>query len=516
MTLDLSPLDSASRLLVEATLRVAPGSGGRFQPTGFPDLGPALYKGIRVAANETSGNGGAETVDMLLVESVQSMANRLEEVCLQGEDYNADCQGIPYVRVLDGHRGNAFLTSSVREPHRLASPYVLGAKNGDTVYRDEMKTALQANKQRPVHIWRMVPAIFERDPGCVLHGVFLEEIDGRIRLARLVAAYIEASAPNQANSGGVYRGEVTAKDNIPYPRQEFTSSSITASFILHLSTLKGYGLDESKNRFLQAWALYKIDRFLHQYLRLRTACEFDVADLKVTLDGESKYLGGSDGKWPSSIDIRQTFQEFKKKCFKATGTADLDEGAKLNLNGFTGRARLVPHQNSGSKPVTLRLYGDWSCEADKKRFRDQNTEAADAVNKALVNWQESFDAEGWPKALESVTKVIYAVDIKGEAPLGDVSADSLDLTGFDGRAEVKEVARKKQKVTVLELKGDWQDEEERQKLLDQNQETKVAADGEEAENPAHEIVKKALKSWDAAWKKLQKKMEGTEEGGDDE
>ncbi len=43
-----------------------------------------------------------KSVDMLLVESVQSMANRLEEVCLQGDDYNTDCQGIPYVRVLDG------------------------------------------------------------------------------------------------------------------------------------------------------------------------------------------------------------------------------------------------------------------------------------------------------------------------------------------------------------------------------------------------------------------------------
>ena len=127
MALDLTPLDSASRLLVEATLRVAPGSGGRFQPTGFPDLGPALYKGVRAAAAKVGGNGETETVDMLLIESVQSMANRLEEVCLQGEDYNADCQGIPYVRVLDGHSSNAFLTSSVREPHRLASPYVLGA-----------------------------------------------------------------------------------------------------------------------------------------------------------------------------------------------------------------------------------------------------------------------------------------------------------------------------------------------------------------------------------------------------
>jgi CRISPR-associated protein Csb1 len=447
MALDLTPLDSASRLLVEATLRVAPGSGGRFQPTGFPDLGPALYKGVRVAANETSGNGEAETVDMLLVESVQSMANRLEEVCLQGEDYNADCQGIPYVRVLDGHRGNAFLTSSVREPHRLASPYVLGAKKGDTVYRDEMKTALQANKQRPVHIWRMVPAIFERDPGCVLHGVFLEEIDGRIRLARLVSAYIEASAPNQANSGGVYRGEVTAKDNIPYPRQEFTSTAITASFIFHQSTLRGYGLDEPKNRFLQTWALYKIDRFLHQDLRLRTACEFDVSDLKVTLDGEAKDLGGEKGKWPSSSDILEAFTGARETCF--------------------------PRQTEGDELAQRR-----------------------------------------------VTVVTYAVDIVGKEALTEgLTPQEFVLDGFTDRAEVKHITEgkgaKKKSFNALILTGEWPDEDQ-QALLEKNPEKKENEEGEEIDNPAYEVVKKALKKWNDAWKKLQKKMAGSEEGGDQE
>lgn len=292
-------------------MRVAPGSGGRFQPTGFPDLGPALYKGIR------NGSGtGVEPVDMLLVESVQSMANRLEDVCLQGDDYNTDCQGVPYVRVLDGNNGNTFLTSSVREPHRLASPYVLSAKRSGLVFRDEMKTAIQANKQRPVHIWKMVPSIFERDPGCVLHGVFLKEIDGRVRLPRLVSAYIEASSPNQANSGGVYRGEVTAKDNIPYPRQEFTSPSIIASFAFHLSTLRGYGLDAAKNYFLQTWALYKIDRFLRQHLRLRTACEFENPDIALAVDGKSSAdLGSGPGKWPSSEDIRVAFTSARDTCF---------------------------------------------------------------------------------------------------------------------------------------------------------------------------------------------------------
>jgi CRISPR-associated protein Csb1 len=448
MALDLSPLDTASRLLVEATLRVAPGSGGRFQPTGFPDLGPALYKGVRATpSTDSQTSPGTESVDMLLVESVQSMANRLEEVCLQGEDYNADCQGIPYVRVLDGHRNNAFLTSSVREPHRLASPYVLAAKVNDAVYREVMKTALQANKQRPVHIWRMVPAIFERDPGCVLHGVFLEEIDGRIRLPRLVSAYIEASSPNQANSGGVYRGEVTAKDNIPYPRQEFTSSGIAASFILHMSTLKGYGLDESKNRFLQSWAFYKIDRLLNQYLRLRTACEFHVAELKVTLDGQSKDLGGGEGKWPSSPDILKAFTDARKACFPS-----------------------------------------------------------------------KTDGDEW--ANRRVSVVTYAVDVVGKEPLNDrLAAQDFNLDGFTDRAKVEQVTdgkgNKKKTYYALTLTGEWP-EEDQQALLEKNPEKKEDSNGEEIDNPAHDIVKKALKKWTDSWKKLQKKMAGTEESGDQE
>ena len=67
MPLDLTSLDDAPRLLVEARLK--PVQGTRFQPTGFPNLGHAVYE---------SPDGHGRTV---LVESAQSMANRLETVC---------------------------------------------------------------------------------------------------------------------------------------------------------------------------------------------------------------------------------------------------------------------------------------------------------------------------------------------------------------------------------------------------------------------------------------------------
>ncbi len=55
--MDWTKLEHAPRLLLEAELR--PCQGDRFQPTGFADLGAALYK-------------RPDGTDMLLVESAQS------------------------------------------------------------------------------------------------------------------------------------------------------------------------------------------------------------------------------------------------------------------------------------------------------------------------------------------------------------------------------------------------------------------------------------------------------------
>ncbi|MCS6971086.1 MAG: type I-U CRISPR-associated protein Cas7, partial [Planctomycetes bacterium] len=62
---DLQPLAQETRLLF--TIPLKPLQGDRFQPTGFPSLGAATYQ-------------TAEGLK-LLVESAQSMANRLETVC---------------------------------------------------------------------------------------------------------------------------------------------------------------------------------------------------------------------------------------------------------------------------------------------------------------------------------------------------------------------------------------------------------------------------------------------------
>src|SRR5205085_11780474 len=104
-----SSLEKQPRLLVEAELK--PVQGDRFQPTGFPDLGAATYK-------------RPDGTPMLLVESAQSMANRLEEICWnKAEDkIIAPLGGLSHV-VVD--LGNGTKTSSIQEPHRLNSFYLI-------------------------------------------------------------------------------------------------------------------------------------------------------------------------------------------------------------------------------------------------------------------------------------------------------------------------------------------------------------------------------------------------------
>ena len=103
--MSILPNNNIRRLLFNVP--VEPIQGTRFQPTGFPDLGAATYQ---------AGN-----VDCLLVESAQSMANRLElQIWDEGKQELKDAfKGLPYIRVTkDGN----FLTSSIVEAHRINSP----------------------------------------------------------------------------------------------------------------------------------------------------------------------------------------------------------------------------------------------------------------------------------------------------------------------------------------------------------------------------------------------------------
>jgi len=275
MTLNLDALKDSPRLLIEARLK--PVQGTRFQPTGFPEIGAAEYD-------------GPDGEKMLLVESAQSMANRLEAVCWDDvqDTWQTSLSGLPFVRVLDDKGG--VLTSSVMESHRINSPYILEGKD-KTVF-DRLKAELADMNEGIVDIKKLAKTLLSLDTNALIHGVFLakkELAGGRLRLPRALSSFIEAEQIKVAASGGVKNDAVnpsgdTVKGfgNVPFSRDEYVSPKITAYFNIDLAQLRGYGFSDTVTELLIALSLFKVQRFLECGLRLRTACDLDVDTITIT------------------------------------------------------------------------------------------------------------------------------------------------------------------------------------------------------------------------------------------
>ena len=274
MPLDFSSLNDEPRLLVEAKLK--PVQGHRFQPTGFPNLGHARYP-------SPDGNG-----EMVLVESAQSMANRLEAVCWDevNDDWVAPLNGLPYVKVVKRNGGEEeSITNSILEAHRINSEYIA---RSDEFKNEVVEKTMHFQKNRPFDIRKqLVPALVKFDINSLIHGVFLEEIAGVIRLPRTLSAFIEASDATVAASGGVKFNRVDpslkeGEGNVPYQRDEWVAARITAYFNLDLRQIRAFGLEDEVTQLLIALALFKIRKFLAEGLRLRSACDLDLNDVTVS------------------------------------------------------------------------------------------------------------------------------------------------------------------------------------------------------------------------------------------
>lgn len=274
MSLDLSALANAPRLLLRARLK--PLQGTRFQPTGFPEIGAAQYE-------------GPDGTQMLLVESAQSMANRMEAVCWDkvADDWIAPLQGLSVIKVKD--KAGRSLTNSVLEAHRINSPYIL--ESNDKIVFDKVKAELADMEEGFVDLRKLAHVLLSLDINALLHGVFLakkELAGGRLRLPRALSGFIEATGIKVVASGGVKNDSVnpsgdTSKGfgNVPFSRDEFFSPDIAAYFNLDLAQLRGYGFTQSVVDLLVALALYKIRAFLDTGLRLRTACDLECEALDV-------------------------------------------------------------------------------------------------------------------------------------------------------------------------------------------------------------------------------------------
>jgi len=228
---------------------------------------------------------------MLLVESAQSVANRLEFAIWDDatDDLITDVKGLPYIRV--NNADGSMLTNSILEAHRINSPYILEGKDKSVFnYLEQDAAGLEIG---PVKLKNLAEIVMKYDANAMLHGVFLAKSDlagGRLRLMRALSGFVEARGASVAESGGVKNDRVDPSGdtkqgfgNVPFHRTEFTAKEIKAYFNLDLALLRGYGMPEEATRLLISLALLKVRRFLTTGLRLRTACDMDVVgDLTVT------------------------------------------------------------------------------------------------------------------------------------------------------------------------------------------------------------------------------------------
>jgi CRISPR-associated protein Csb1 len=270
--MDFTELKKSPRLLITAELQ--PLQGTRFQPTGFPDLGAATYQ---LPKSKTK---------MLLLESAQSVANRLEMTIWDEvkQGLVTPFQGIPYV-VVKRKSDKKVLTNSLLEAHRLNSIYIIGGKKNQFV--EILTKELEYSKDLAVDFHKLSLTIAKYDINGLIHGVFLEQIGGRCRIARALSGFIEANGIEVVASGGVKNDRVRpSKDkgkdggesrqgNVPFARDEYTAEKITAYFSLDLRQVLGYRLGSDTEDLLIAMSLYKILSFLDTGLRLRTACDLE-------------------------------------------------------------------------------------------------------------------------------------------------------------------------------------------------------------------------------------------------
>ena len=266
------------------------------QPTLFPQTGYATYK------DPKSGR------DCLIVESPQSMSNRLEELVLKPNSPNLELlplfNGLPYVVLFD-KTFNKIVASTVTLPHRIGTGYI--AKHKESELGKQLIPEINRNG---LHL-----TLFKYDPLSLIHGVFLSHLassknkknqvtlDGdKSKVTRALTGRIEASNVVVVPVGGASKDPISASSNkwqlkgyfegaeaqtkgsslgmgnLPYYQEEYACETITATFTIDRYLLETYGLPEPAKNLLVAIAQWKVLKFLDSPIRLRTS-EYDVVEI---------------------------------------------------------------------------------------------------------------------------------------------------------------------------------------------------------------------------------------------
>jgi CRISPR-associated protein Csb1 len=259
----LDQMFEKDRVIITAQLNLA--NGSFLQPTGFPDIGSCIY---------TDADGKRRC----LIESEQSMANRLEAVCMQAPGYWVDeLSHFPVIKVQDANR--ALLTTNLTDSHRIASSYVLESEmNGSDVKTKftEKLGLTDGGSSWPLDKRDALDKlVFALDPAAMLHGFqFVQWTFVGLRQTRLLSSRLEcvlAEEPEvhyamvkfdpiepNAHPRNTNKGQSIAAKSRVVPAKD----GIKATFDIDVLSLKSLALDDNQKKFLLALALWKVGAFL--------------------------------------------------------------------------------------------------------------------------------------------------------------------------------------------------------------------------------------------------------------
>jgi len=250
------------RVIITARLGLA--NGTFLQPTGFPDIGSCIYT-------------DAEGKKRCLIESEQSMANRLEAVCMKAPGYWVD--DLNYLPVIEVRDNGTLLATNLTEPHRIASSYVLESKLNGSDVKSTLEKKLELRNGGST--WpldkraALEKLVFALDPAALLHGFqFVQWKFVGLRQTRLLSARLECELADEpevqygmvkfdliepgAQAEGTNKGQSIAAKSRVVPAKD----GIKATFDIDLLGLKSLALEEKQKKFLLALALWKIGAFL--------------------------------------------------------------------------------------------------------------------------------------------------------------------------------------------------------------------------------------------------------------
>ena len=191
---ELLPQD---RVLISAELHLA--NGSFFQPTGFPDIGACIY---------TDGKGKRRC----LVESEQSMANRLEAVCMKAPGvWREPLAGkLPVIRVEEDKKNNRLLATTSPNPTgwlRRTCSRAPSARQRSRRRGRHSRRSLKEHFGLDGDTWpldkreSLAQAVFALDPAAILHGFqFMQWEAVGLRASRLLHARLRRLSPTTARS----------------------------------------------------------------------------------------------------------------------------------------------------------------------------------------------------------------------------------------------------------------------------------------------------------------------------